>query len=159
MKPALYLETSVLGYLTSRFSRDLVTAGRQQLTREWWRSERDRYEIFLSPFVLDESEAGDAEAAAERTEALEGLPLIEPDERADALAERLMREVPLPQKAAVDAAHIAVAAVSGMDYLLTWNFKHIANAFLRDRIERVCRSSGYRPPVICTPEELIEGKP
>ena len=158
MKPALYLETSVLGYLAARFSRDLVTAGRQQLTRAWWQTERNRYEIFVSPFVLDESEAGDAEAAAERAELLEGLPLIEPDERAETLAERLMREVPLPKKAAVDAAHIAVAAVSGMDYLLTWNFKHIANAVLRDRIERVCRSSGYKPPMICTPEELLGGK-
>ena len=115
MKPALYLETSVLGYITSRMSRDLVTAGRQLLTREWWQTERDRYEIFVSPFVLDESEAGDEEAAAERADALEGLPLIEPDERADALAMRLIQEVPLPKKAAVDAAHIAIATVSGMD--------------------------------------------
>ena len=159
MKPALYLETSVLGYITSRMSRDLVTAGRQLLTREWWQTERDRYEIFVSPFVLDESEAGDEEAAAVRAEALEGLPLIEPDERADALAMRLIQEVPLPKKAAVDAAHIAIATVSGMDYLLTWNFKHIANAVLRDRIERVCRSSGYKPPAICTPEELFGGTP
>ncbi|WP_420454073.1 type II toxin-antitoxin system VapC family toxin [Rubrivirga sp.] len=159
MKPALYLETSVIGYLTSRFSRDLVTAGRQQLTRDWWRLERDRYDLFLSPFVLDESEAGDAEAASERAEALSGLPLIEPDERADALAQRLMRDVPPPPKAAVDAAHIAVAAVGGMDYLLTWNFKHIANAVLRDRIERACRSEGYKPSVICTPDELLRREP
>lgn len=117
--------------------------------------ERNRYEIFISPFVLDEAEAGDAEAAAERSEVLEGLPLIEPEEHADALAVQLMHEVPLPEKAAVDAAHIAIATVSGMDYLLTWNFKHIANAVLRDRIERVCRLSGYKPPVICTPEELL----
>ncbi len=89
---------------------------------------------------------------------LQGLPLIEPGEQADALAERLLREVPMPKKAAVDAAHIAVAAVSGMDYLLTWNFKHIANAVLRDRIERVCRLNGYKPPVICTPEELLGDK-
>lgn len=154
MKPALYLETSIIGYLTSRFSRDLITAGRQQLTRDWWHSERDRYDIFISPFVIEESEAGDAEAASERAEVLKDLPLIEPEEQAAALAERLMREVPLPEKAAVDAAHIAVAAVGGMDFLLTWNFKHIANAVLRDRIESVCRSSGYSPPVICTPEEL-----
>ena len=98
MKPALYLETSVVGYLASRISADLVTAGRQQLTREWWRTQRERYEIFISPFVLDESEAGDAEAAAERVAALRGLPFIEPDERADRLAGRLLREVPLPLK-------------------------------------------------------------
>ena len=154
MKPTLYLETSVLGYLTSRFSRDLITAGRQQLTRDWWRMERDRYDIFISTFVLDESEAGDTEAAAERAEVLVGLPIIEPEEQAEILAERLLREVPLPKKAAVDAVHIAVAAVGGMDFLLTWNFKHIANAVLRDRIENICRASGYKPPVICTPEEL-----
>lgn len=155
MKPALYLETSVIGYLTSRISRDLVTAGRQRLTREWWETRRGGYEVFVSPFVVDETDAGDAEAAAERAEALAGLPLIEPDERADRLAERLMREVPLPEKAAVDAAHIATAAIAGVAFLLTWNFKHIANAALRDRIEAVCRSSGYKPPVICTPEELL----
>jgi hypothetical protein len=104
---------------------------------------------------MDESEAGDAEAATERSEVLKYLPIIEPDERAVVLAARLMREVPLPAKAIVDAAHIAVAAVGGMDFLLTWNFKHIANASLRDRIEHVCRASGYSPPVICTPEELL----
>ena len=159
MKPAVYLETSVLGYITSRFSRDLVTAGRQQITRDWWHTERDRYQLFVSLFVLDESEAGDPEAAAERAEVLKGVPLIEPDDKADRLADRLMREVPLPEKAIVDAAHIAIAAVNGMDYLLTWNFKHIANAVLRDRIEYTCRASGYKPPTICTPEELLGGKP
>jgi hypothetical protein len=159
MKPALYLETSIIGYLTSRFSRDLITAGRQQLTRDWWLMERHRYDIFISPFVLDEVEAGDAGAAAERAEVLRNLPLIEPEEQASMLATRLMREVPLPEKAVVDAAHIAVAAVSGMDFLLTWNFKHIANAVLRDRIEHICRASGYKPPVICTPEELLGDRP
>ncbi len=84
MKPALYLETSVVGYLTSRISGDLVTAGRQRLTREWWQTERERYDVFVSPFVLDESEAGDAKATTERAEALRGVPLIEPDERATA---------------------------------------------------------------------------
>src|SRR5690606_18316072 len=150
-----YLETSVIGYLTSRISRDLVTAARQRITREWWETRRDTYEVFVSPFVLDETEAGDARAAAERATVLVGLPTLVPDERADRLAERLMREVPLPAKAAVDAAHIATAATSGMVFLVTWNFKHIANAALRDRIEAVCRSSGYKPPVICTPEELL----
>jgi hypothetical protein len=158
MKPALYLETSIVSYLTSRFSHDLITAGRQQLTRDWWYSDRDSYDIFISQFVIDESEAGDADAAARRAEVLKILPLIEPEESAVILAEKLMREVPLPEKAIVDAAHIAVAAVGGMDFLLTWNFKHIANAILRDRIEHICRSCGYEPPVICTPEELMGDK-
>lgn len=158
MKPALYLETSVIGYLASRISRNLVTAGRQQLTREWWLTEKDRYDIFISSFVREESDDGDVEAAGERAEILKGLSLIEPAKQADALAERLMHHVPLPRKAAVDAAHIAVATFSGMDYLLTWNFRHIANAALRERIEQVCRSHGYEPPVICTPEELLGGR-
>ena len=81
--------------------------------------------------------------------------LIEPDVRVAELAKMLVREVPLPDKAAVDAAHIAVAAVAGMDFLLTWNYKHIANASLRDRIEQICLASGYVSPVICTPEELF----
>jgi hypothetical protein len=155
MKPALYLETSVIGYLTSRFSRDLITAARQQLTRDWWRKERDRYDMYISHIVIEETEAGDAEAADERTQAMKNLLLIEPDERAVVLAERLIREIPLPEKTIVDAAHIAIAAVGGMDYLLTWNFRHIANASFRDRIEQICLASGCAPPVICTPEELF----
>lgn len=155
MNPALYVETSVVGYLTSRPSRHVVTAARQQLTREWWDSRRADYDLFISRFVVEEVASGDADAAAERVEALRGLRVLGLTPEAEALARALREEVPLPEKAAVDALHIAVAAANGAVYLLTWNFRHIANAVLRNRIEEVCRSRGYEPPVICTPEELL----
>ncbi|MGI9175358.1 MAG: type II toxin-antitoxin system VapC family toxin [Rhodothermales bacterium] len=154
MKPALYVETSVVSYLTARPSRDIITAARQQLTQKWWRT-RGRYELFASQFVLEEAGAGHKQAARQRLKALQGLPLLQLDAEADALAKLLRRDVPLPERAAVDALHLAVAVVGGMDYLLTWNFKHLANASLRNKIEDLCRSSGYTPPVICTPEELL----
>ncbi|MGI9173960.1 MAG: type II toxin-antitoxin system VapC family toxin, partial [Rhodothermales bacterium] len=124
MRPALYIETSVVSYLTARPSRDLVTAARQQLTEAWWQARRSSYDLLISPLVLEAADAGDARAAEARLGALEGIPLIEPAPEADALAERLLRDVPLPEKAAADAAHIAVATAAGVDYLLTWNFKH-----------------------------------
>ncbi len=155
MKPALYVETSVIGYLTSRPTRHVVTAARQQITREWWETRRTDYDLFISRFVVEEAAAGDPEAAAERAEALRGLRVLGLTPDAEALARALREEVPLPKKAAVDALHIAVATTNGAEYLLTWNFKHIANAALRNRIEEVCRSRGYEPPVICTPEELL----
>ena len=119
MKPALYLETSVVSYLTARPSRNLVTAARQQITAEWWRSCRADYDVFISPLVLDEAELGDAEAASARLSVLRGIEVTAPSPEADALAEALMRDVPLPEKAAADAVHIAVAATSGAVYLLT----------------------------------------
>jgi hypothetical protein len=98
---------------------------------------------------------GDTGAATERLEALRDLPLLEQTEEATALARALVEQVPLPERAAVDALHIAVATVHGMDYLLTWNCTHIANAAFRGQIESVCRAGGYEPPAICTPEELL----
>lgn len=111
--------------------------------------------MFISQVVVRECQAGDPRAAAERLQALQDFPLLEQTDEATKLAEALMKQVPLPDKAAVDAMHIAVATVHGTDYLLTWNCTHIANAALRDPIEAVCRASGYEPPVICTPEELL----
>jgi len=106
--------------------------------------------------VLDEASAGDPEAAARRLEVLTPLPLLEPQEEEAELAQALLEYVPLPVSAAADALHIAIAVVNGMDYLLTWNCTHIANAALRSRIEAVCRSHGFEVPIICTPEELLE---
>lgn len=157
MKPPLYVEMSVVSYLTARPSRDLVTAARQQITAQWWASRRSRYDLFVSPLVLEEAELGDAAAAAARMDVLRDLALVTPSLEADALAESLMQETPLPKKAAADAVHIAVATTAGAEYLLTWNFKHIANPVLREQIGRVCRKSGYEPPTLCTPEDLLEG--
>lgn len=104
--------------------------------------------------MVKECQAGDAQAAADRLAALAGIPLLEQETEAAELAEALLRDVPLPSKAAADALHIATAAVHGMQYLLTWNCTHIANVALRPRIEAVCRAADFEPPLICTPEEL-----
>jgi hypothetical protein len=156
MKPKIYLETTIGSYLSAWPSRDLVTAAHQQITREWWQARHQEFELFISQIVMQEARGGDPDAAARRLEILEALPLLELTEEATALARELVEQVPLPEKAAVDALHIALAVVHGMDYLLTWNCTHIANATLRNKIEAVCRSKGYEPPVICTPEELAE---
>ncbi len=156
MKPRVYLETTIPSYLTAWPSRDLVRAAHQQITREWWQR-RDAYELFVSQMVVRECQAGDPEAAAERLDSLAGLPLLEQNEEVEALARELIRRVPLPDRATADALHIATAATHGMDYLLTWNCTHIANASLRGRIEAVCRDQGFEPPAICTPEELPGG--
>ena len=158
-RPTLYVETSVVSYLTARPSRDLITAARQQLTRDWWADRRGEFELVVSPVVLDEAAVGDPAAAAARAAALVGVRVVKPPPEADALAEALMRDVPLPPKAATDAAHVAVAATAGAAYLLTWNFKHIANPVLRGRIADVCRAAGFPPPVVCTPEDLCESAP
>ncbi len=154
MKPSVYIETTVPSYLTAWPSRDLIRAGEQQLTRDWW-SHRDEYELRVSSLVLAECEAGDPEAADARRLALADLPVLESTDAAERLASTLMKEVPLPEKASADALHVAIAAVNGVEYLLTWNCRHIANAVLRPRIEAVCRRAGYEPPVICTPQELL----
>ena len=155
MKPKLYLETTIPGSLAAWPSRDLIRAARQQITREWWDTRRSEFELFVSQFVIREVSAGDPTAAADRLKLLEDIAILELTEEATLLADELLRRVPLPARAGIDAFHIAMAAVSGMDYLLTWNCTHIANAVLRGGIESVCRDVGHVPPRICTPEELM----
>ena len=154
MKPRVYIETTIPSYLTAWPSRDLIRAAHQQATREWW-DRRAAFELVVSALVVRECEAGDPDAAAARLAALADLPLIAVTDAAVGLAQDLVAGVPLPPRAGVDALHIATAAVHGIDYLLTWNCTHIANAALRIRVEEVCRERGHRPPVICTPEELM----
>lgn len=153
MKPKLYVETSIVSYLTALPSRDLLRAAHQQVTRDWW-VERTQFELYVSQFVIDEASAGDRSAAAKRLAALQEATLLNTTPDAVSLARELVRVGDLPATALVDAFHIAVAAVHGMDYLLSWNCKHIANATLRGRIEATCRSHGAEPPTICTPIEL-----
>jgi hypothetical protein len=156
VKPRVYLETTVVSYLTALPSRDLVLAAHEQLTNEWWQG-RGRFDLFVSEAVLQEAAGGDSAAATRRIVALQGIPVLAVTEAAASLARDLVAGHAVPAKAAVDAVHIAVAAVNGMDFLLTWNCAHIANAATRAMIDRVCRAAGVVPPVICTPEELMEG--
>ena len=156
MNPTVYLETTVIGYLAMRVSGILRVAANQETTRDWWDNHRQRFDLLASRFVVDECSDGDPVAAQERLVYLEGIPLLQIPEEVNALAESLLVGVPLPDKARIDALHISVAAVNGVQYLLTWNCKHIANPSMRPRIERLCRDLGYEPPVICTPQELLE---
>jgi hypothetical protein len=131
----------------------LVRAAHQQITREWW-ARREAFELYSSFLVVQECQAGDAQAAADRLAALAGIPLLDQGEAVLRLAEALKSGVPLPERASADALHIATAAVHGMQCLLAWNCTHIANAVLRPQIETVCRAAGFEPPLICTPQEL-----
>ncbi len=155
MSPKAYLETTISSYLTAWRSRDLIRAAHQEATHEWW-ERRSRFDLYISQVVVMESARGDPDAAAQRLQALAGIPILDVTEDAEALAGELIERGPLPEKAAVDALHISVAAVHGMDYLLTWNCTHIANAATRGEIEAVCRGNGLTPPTICTPIELME---
>lgn len=155
MKSRVYLETTIPSYLRAWPSRDIVRAAEQEITRTWW-GRRDAFELFVSELVLDEVGSGDAKAAAERLEVLAGIQALGMTPEAEALGAELVRQAALPKKAAIDALHIALAAVHGMNYLLTWNCKHIANATMRGKIEEVCRAASFEPPIICTPMELLE---
>jgi hypothetical protein len=151
---SVYLETTIPSYLTAWRSPDLVMAARQQLTREWWDTRRSDFDLYISQLVIDEASAGDPSAAARRLEVLEAITLLEFGDDANALSKLLVRELSLPPRAESDAVHIAMAVVNGIDFLLTWNCTHIANAAMRPRIELACRALEYKMPVICTPEEL-----
>jgi hypothetical protein len=153
--PRLYLETTIPSCLTAWPSGNVVIAGHQETTREWWATCQERFELHVSQFVLDEAGAGDPEAARLRLEVLRGLPELPATEAALTLAGALLAEGAVPEKARTDAAHIAVAAVHGMDFLVTWNCRHIANAEMEPRIREVCVRHGWRYPKICTPEQLL----
>ena len=154
----VYIETSIVSYLTARPSRDVVLAAHQTLTRAWWRG-RTAYELRVSQLVIDEAGAGDQLLRARRLRALRGIPVLSLTDPATRLARELVRRGALPEVATVDAFHIGVAAAHELTYLLTWNCKHLANATMRGTIEAVCRSEGLKPPIICTPEELPARKP
>src|SRR2546430_224175 len=139
MKSRLYLETTIPSYLTSRPSRDLIIAGHQELTREWWEKRKGTFELYISQLVVDEASAGDPFAARERLKSLQDLPLLEITPEVTELAIGILASGKIPRKAATDAAHIAVAAVHGMDFLITWNCVHIANAAIAKALASICR--------------------
>ena len=155
MKPKVYIETTIISYLTAWRSPQLVMAANQEATRNWWDEERDRFDLFVSQIVIQEASAGDAAAAQRRLESISGLAELPITDEVSLLAKKLIDKTPLPEKAKLDALHIATATVNGMDYLLTWNCRHIANATLRNSMNQICQAVGYEMPVICTPIELI----
>lgn len=155
MAPSVYLETTIPSYLTAWRSPELSMAAKQQTTRQWWDERRGLFALFISDAVLLEASGGDHEAAQRRLEALNGIPVLAPKPESDEIVERLVERLALPDRAIVDAAHIGICIVHGIDYLLTWNCTHIANATFQPIINDVCNALGYEMPVICTPDQLM----
>ncbi len=152
----VYLETTFLSYLVARPSRDLIVAAHQQVTNDWWTSRKKRYECYVSEIVIDEVSAGDENEIEKRLAIIDELMLLELTEEANTLTKTILKSGVIPQKSVRDAAHIAVATVHEVNYLLTWNCKHIANARILRKIEKICAASGFQIPIICTPENLME---
>ena len=159
MKKRVYLETTVISYLAARRSRDLIVAAKQEITLQWWEARRDHFELYVSQVVLDEASRGDPEAAKRRHAALVGVPPLDVSDAVVELAEELVARDAVPRSKAEDGFHIALAAVHGMDFLLTWNCSHIANAERMEAVESVIESCGYEGPRICTPDELLGETP
>ena len=157
-KSSVYIETSVVSYFTNRPSRDLIIAARQQLTHEWWENYLPQTEAFISTLIIQESEMGDPEAAKSRLEAIADLPVLELTEQVFELSKSLVETGPIPEEYFEDALHIAVAAVNGIHFLITWNCHHINNPHMRPEIVRVVESFGLECPVNCTPDEYMGGE-
>ena len=155
MASSLYLETTIPSYLTAWRSPELSMAAKQQTTRAWWDERRRLFDLYVSDAVLLEAAGGDPAAAKRRLEVLDGIPVLQPLPAADDIAVALIARLALPERALADAAHIAICVIHGMDYLLTWNCTHIANATYQSTIDEVCEEFGFAMPVICTPDQLM----
>lgn len=154
MKSTVYIESSVISYLASRPSRDIIIAGRQAITNDWWKNHRHRFELRISILVEEEISRGDPSVANLRIEMIEGIPSLSISDEATKIAGLLLSQGAVPTGNEEDALHIGIAAAQGADYLLTWNFKHINNAETKVAITRVVESCGYACPQLCSPEEL-----
>ncbi|MEX0641429.1 MAG: type II toxin-antitoxin system VapC family toxin [Pirellulales bacterium] len=152
---SVYLETSFISYLAARASRDVVVAGHQQTTQDWWANRRSEFECSVSQVVIDEASDGDPSEAQKRLAIIVDLPTLEVTADAEALTQAILSAGILPPHAFPDAAHVAVSTVHAIDYLLTWNCKHLANAQITRKIAVVCEKRGHRMPIVCTPEELM----
>jgi len=155
---SVYIESSVISYITARPSRDIVTSARQTITIEWWEEYKDTFDTFISELVIEEIGSGDLAAAKRRLSVIEKIPVLEATENSVKLAKALIIENAVPESSTEDALHISIAAVQRIDFLLTWNFKHINNANTRDKISKVITQWDYTCPVLCSPEELINEK-
>jgi len=158
MKPRLYLETTIPSYLVSKPSRDLVTAAHQQITHQWWEARLADFEVYISQFVLDEAGAGNVDMVAKRLALLGSFPLLDAMPEALELTSALVERDAIPPRKATDAAHIAVATVHHMQFSMTWNCAHLANAEVLAQVQAICAGLGYAAPLVCTPEELLGGQ-
>jgi predicted phage gp36 major capsid-like protein len=154
MKRIVYIESSVISYLTSRPNRDIIIAGRQAITLDWWENNRHRFELRISILVEEEISRGDPSAAQLRLEKVAQIPSLLISDEATRIADLLLANGAMPEGNEEDALHIGIAAAQGADFLLTWNFKHINNAETKAAITRLVESCGYACPQLCSPEEL-----
>ena len=154
-RKTVYLETSIVSYLTARPSSELLAAAGRKSTVDWWDTQRDRFDLYVSDVVIEEAGKGNPEAAARRLEALTEIPILAMTDAVLALSKALVQEGAIPAKALDDSLHIAISAVHGIDYLLTWNCRHIDNAETKPVIRGICVVNGYECPEICTPQELM----
>lgn len=152
---SVYLETTFISYLVALASRDPIVAAHQLITQQWWANRRGDFECTVSQVVIDEASLGDPTESQKRLTIIAGLPSLELTADTTSLTQAIVAAKVLPPHCMRDAAHVAVSAVHAVDYLLTWNCKHLANAQIARRIKVVCENLGYNMPIICTPEELM----
>ncbi len=157
MKPSVYIETSVISYYVSKLSKDLITAGHQIITLDWWEKAQPKHECYISPYVMQEISKGNPEMVTRRIKAVESFQSLALNKEVDALAKVYLKVVQPPEHAITDAYHLAIAAFYGIDYLISWNCTHIANGHIIKQLQKINVSSNIQTPVICTPEELMEG--
>jgi hypothetical protein len=153
---SVYLETTVVGNIAGRLHPEPKIAARQQITREWWTTAAKRYDLYVSEITIEECGDGDPDAAKERLDLVKNIDLIETSAEAEELAELFVNRLAVPASQPRDALHIAIATVNVVQFIVTWNFKHILNPHLQTKIANACREGGYEPPVICTPQQLLE---
>ncbi len=156
MKESIYLETTVVSYYTSKPNRDIIALAHQEITRQWWPIVIRQYNFFISEVVVEEADFGDVEAAKKRLEELKDIPHLELNDKVEEMAQVYMERLEIPEKSFRDAAHLAVACVHNIDYLVTWNCTHLANGEAIKKLMKINESLGIHTPIICTPEELME---
>jgi predicted nucleic acid-binding protein len=156
MEKRIYVETTVVSYLTAKPSRDIMIASHQEATRELWPKLLTKYDAYISALVFEEAKRGDPDQAKMRLAAIESFPLLDIDDEARSLAENFIAKKAIPAEYPEDALHIALAAVNGIDVLITWNFAHLNNPFTRKMIRQIVEGEGFVCPEICSPEELME---
>ena len=156
MKESIYIETTVVSYFTSKPSRDIIVIAHQEITRQWWPAAIRRFNVFISEVVIEEAGSGDQEAAKKRLEELKDFPHLELNDKVEEMAQVYMEKLEISEKSFRDAAHLAIASVHDIDYLVTWNCAHLANGEVIKRLIKINGSFGIHTPIICTPEELME---
>lgn len=157
MKESVYIETSVISYLTSRLSRDLIVAGHQKISQSWWEARKNDFDLFISETVLKEISLGDPIESNKRIELVKDVFILNANDSVFHIARSLISEGILPKKAFNDSLHISFSAAANIDYLLTWNCRHLANAEVSKAVAKFLRGIGYEAPSIITPLELFGG--